>query len=226
MSCDLIIPARAGSKGVPGKNIKPLNGIPLIAHLINAAKGADCIDNIYVSTDGDEIAKVAEDYGAHPIKRPADISGDFASSESAILHTLDVLDNAGKLSEYTFFAQCTAPLTQADDLDRAMKTLKDRALDSVFAAKSFHGFIWGEDQDGNMKGLNHDHTGRRLMRQEMPPQYQETGSFYLFKTQEFRNHKQRFFGKIGVCEIPEDRSIDIDTLEDFARAENYLTQNM
>ena len=224
MSCDLIIPARAGSKGVPLKNIKLLAGKPLIAHMIEAAEGCKSIDNIYVSTDGDDIAAVAEEYGAKVIKRPKDISGDVAASETSILHVLDVLKDSGLLPEYTFFAQCTAPLTKAEDFDKAMKLMQTGDYDSIFAAKSFHGFIWKADDNGLMSGINHDHTRRRLMRQEIPPEYQETGAFYLFNTEGFRKNKNRFFGRIGVCEMPKERALDIDTLEDFALAEEYLGQ--
>ncbi|MGH1456366.1 MAG: cytidylyltransferase domain-containing protein [Alphaproteobacteria bacterium] len=221
-SAIMIIPARSGSKGVPGKNIKPLAGVPLIAHIINTAKKSKYIDDVYVSTDGNDIAKVSEQYGAKVVKRPPEIAGDFSASEDAVLHVLDALDEQGKLPEYTFFAQCTSPLTQAEDFDRAMESLQDNNLSSIFAAKTFHGFIWGEGENNTMRGLNHDHTGRRLMRQETPPQYQETGSFYLFKTTDFRKNKRRFFGNIGVCEIPEERSIDIDTLKDFEKVESLL----
>lgn len=222
MSCALIIPARAGSKGVPLKNIRNLAGIPLIAHVINAAQNSSCIDSVYVSTDGDDIAAVAKKFGAVPIMRPMEIAGDFAASEDAVLHVLNTLEVQRKLPEHTFFAQCTSPLTQSSDFEKAFSVMQAGGFDSVFAAKLFHGFIWGADEGGAMRGLNHDHTGRRLMRQEMPPQYQETGAFYLFRTEGFRKSRRRFFGKIGVCEIPEERSVDIDTLEDFAKAEQYF----
>lgn len=226
MSCALIIPARAGSKGVPHKNIRPLDGVPLIAHMIKAAQNAQSVDRIYVSTDGDDIAAVALEYGAEVIRRPDDISGDIAASEDAILHTLDRLGEMGVLPEKTFFAQCTAPLTRSEDFDGAMVLMDKQGYDSIFAAKPFHGFIWGADERGFMHGTNHDHTARRLMRQEMSPEYQETGAFYLFDTAGFRKIKRRFFGRIGVYEIPTERSIDIDTMDDFAQVEAYLRQNV
>lgn len=226
MSCALIIPARAGSKGVPLKNIRHLVGLPLIAHMIKAAQNAQSVDRIYVSTDGDDIAAVALKYGAEVIRRPDEISGDVAPSEDAILHALDHLDEMGALPDKTFFAQCTAPLTRSEDFDGAMALMDKQGYDALFAAKPFHGFIWGADDNGLMHGTNHDHTARRLMRQEMAPEYQETGAFYLFDTAGFRKSKRRFFGRIGVYEIPSERSIDIDTLEDFAHVEAYLRQGV
>ncbi len=225
MSCDLIIPARSGSKGVPLKNIKMLSGKPLIAHMIEAAQGCKNIDNIYVSTDGEEIARVAVEYGAIVIERPEEISGDVATSESAILHSLDILEEQGKLPENTCFGQCTSPLINSEDFYRAIQIMQSGKYDSIFSAKLFHGFIWNKDENGFMVGVNHDHTSRRLMRQEMQPQYQETGAFYIFNTQGFRINKNRFFGKIGICEIPEERSVDIDTLEDFDIASDYLERH-
>lgn len=222
MSCALIIPARAGSKGVPQKNIRVLAGIPLIAHVIKAAQQASCIDKVYVSTDGDDIAFIAEQHGAEVIKRPIEIAGDMAASEDAVIHALDVLESQKTLPDFTFFAQCTAPLTRPQDFDCAKKIMDKANYDSVFAAKAFHGFIWREDEDGALYGVNHNHKDRRLMRQEMAAEYQETGAFYLFKTAGFREARRRFFGNIGVCELPQELALDIDTLEDFEHAETYL----
>lgn len=221
----MIIPARAGSKGVPKKNIRELAGIPLIAYLIKAALASNCISNVYVSTDGQDIADVAADFGAKIVIRPPDISGDFASSEDAVLHALEVIEADGEvLPNHIFFGQCTSPLTHSSDFDKTFSIMEEGGYDSVFAAKSFHGFIWRHGRNGNMEGVNHDHTGRRLMRQEMEPEYQETGAFYLLNTDGFRQSKRRFFGNIGVCAIPSERCIDIDTLEDFDVAEKILNR--
>lgn len=219
MSCHLIIPARAGSKGVPGKNIKLLNGKPLIAYVIEAGLKASCIDRVYVSTDGPDIAAVARDYGAQVIDRPAEISGDKDSSESAVLHALDHMDS---VPDHSVFAQCTAPLTRSGDFDAAFQLYCDQDYDCLFAAKPFHGFIWREDESGAAQAVNHDSSQPRAMRQDLAPEYQETGAFYILNTAQFQRTQHRFFGKIGVYELPEERAIDIDTLEDFAAAEEML----
>ena len=86
-----IIPARGGSKGIPGKNLRPVAGAPLVAHAIRAARGAPSVDRVIVSTDADAIAAAARAAGAEVVRRPADISGDTASSESALLHALEFL---------------------------------------------------------------------------------------------------------------------------------------
>lgn len=222
MSCNFIIPARSGSKGIPGKNSKLLNGKPLIAYMIEAAQAAKCVERVYVSTDGSDIADVARAYGAQVINRPEDIAGDTSSSESAILHALDEIEGQGVLSEHTFFGQCTAPLTQAGDFDRAYEKATAGAYDCVFAAKPFHGFLWEEDETGRAVAVNHDPAQPRAMRQDLAPQYQETGAFYVLNTQAFRVYKSRFCGKAGFFKMSENRSIDIDTLDDWALAESLL----
>ena len=105
-----IIPARGGSKGVPKKNIKPLNNKPLIAYSIEHALATEKVDKVIVSTDCDEIAQVSLQYGAEVIKRPEDISGDFASSEDALIHTVKELEANGVKASHIVFLQCTSPI--------------------------------------------------------------------------------------------------------------------
>jgi len=120
-----IIPARGGSKGIPGKNIKLLNGKPLIAYSIEAAKSASSISAVYVSTDSPEIASVARKYGALVIDRPKELATDTATSESVLLHFAEQVD-----SDAIVFLQCTTPLTNSKDIDGAVKLL-EKGYDSV-----------------------------------------------------------------------------------------------
>ncbi|HEY9766444.1 MAG TPA: acylneuraminate cytidylyltransferase family protein, partial [Chroococcales cyanobacterium] len=113
-----VIPARGGSKGIPRKNVRLLAGKPLIAHAIEAARGSRSIDRVVVSTDDTEIGRVAERFGAEVVWRPTEISGDTASSEAALLFTLDFLESKeGYRPDILVFLQCTAPLTLAEDID-------------------------------------------------------------------------------------------------------------
>lgn len=222
----MIIPARAGSKGVFMKNIHSLAGLPLIAHSIRAGKEADCIGQIFVSTDGIKIANIARQYGARIIERPTEIADDFAASEDAVLHALDTIEKEGEtLPDYVFFVQCTSPLTKGEDFDQAITMMQEDNYDCIFAAKTFKGFIWRANANRTMQSINHDHTSRRLMRQERQKEYQETGAFYLLKTEKFRAEKKRFFGKIGVFEICEGRAFDIDTLDDFRKVEYLMSKS-
>jgi N-acylneuraminate cytidylyltransferase len=122
-----IIPARGGSKGIPRKNIRPLAGKPLLAYNIEAARNSRYIQRVVVSTDDPEIARVAQQYGAEVVWRPAEISGDTASSESALLHTLATLrEQESYAPDVLVFLQCTSPLTLAEDIDGVITALLEQ----------------------------------------------------------------------------------------------------
>ena len=121
-----LIPARGGSKGIPRKNLQSLAGKPLIAHTIEHARQARSVGRVVVSTDDAEIAAVSKQYGAEVVWRPAAISGDTASSESALLHALEYLQQTeGYESDLLVFLQCTSPLTLPEDIDGTVQALWD-----------------------------------------------------------------------------------------------------
>jgi YrbI family 3-deoxy-D-manno-octulosonate 8-phosphate phosphatase len=217
-----IIPARGGSKGIPRKNVLPLAGVPLIAHAIRAAQTADRVTRIVVSTDDDEIADVAREYGAEVVDRPADLSGDSAKSEDALLHVLETLaHDEGYHPALVVFLQCTSPLTLADDIDATIAALEDRGADSAVAVTAFHYFLWRHAGDGDAIGVNHDKRVR-LMRQQREPEYLETGAVYVMKTDGFLQSRHRFFGRTAMHEIPSERVLEIDDPFDFTRAEERI----
>ncbi|MCK4302580.1 MAG: acylneuraminate cytidylyltransferase family protein, partial [candidate division Zixibacteria bacterium] len=161
-----IIPARGGSKGIPRKNLRLLAGKPLIAHTIEHARQARSIDRILVSTDDPEIASVSQRYGAEVIFRPSEISGDTASSESALLHALEHLEKTeGYRPDLVAFLQCTSPLTSPGDIDSTVQALLDGDADSALAVTPFPYFLWQRDKRGNLTGVNHG-KGTRSLRQE------------------------------------------------------------
>lgn len=204
-----IIPARGGSKGIPRKNIQEIGGKPLISHSIEAAKQSTHVNLVVVSTDDEEIARIAEKNGAEICWRPAEISGDSASSESALLHVLETYE-----CDLLVFLQCTAPLTTAEDIDGTIEALLNNDADTALAVAPFHYFLW----DTNGEGINHDKKVRKL-RQERAPQYLETGSVYVMKTQGFLKRKHRFFGKTVLYEVPAERVVEIDEPVDLEIAE-------
>ena len=115
--CVAIIPARGGSKGIPGKNLMDLCGKPLVAHTIEHARSAPSVQRVIVSTDDDEIARVAEMFGAEVIRRPSEISGDTARSEAAIVHVLEELSRKERYeSDLVVFLQATSPLRRPEDV--------------------------------------------------------------------------------------------------------------
>lgn len=219
-----IIPARGGSKGIPGKNIIPLLGKPLIAWNILAAKASEKIDGVFVSTDDAGIAAVAREYGAEVIDRPDEIAGDTASSESALLHALAVLAEQGILPELLVFLQCTSPLTQTRDIDRALATLAAEGGDSCVSACDFHYFVWARGADGDARGMNHDKRFRQR-RQDREPQYLENGAIYVMKREGFLHAGHRFFGKTVISPMPAERSFEIDDPVDLKIAEVLLAES-
>ncbi|NTW01440.1 MAG: acylneuraminate cytidylyltransferase [Oscillochloris sp.] len=214
-----IIPARGGSKGLPRKNIRPLAGKPLIAHMIEQACAARLVSRVVVSTDDLEIAAVSQQYGAEVIWRPVAISGDTASSEAALIDALDQLERAeGYAPELIVFLQCTSPLTRAEDIDGTVRALLDAQADTALAVTPFHYFLWQMDAQGQAVGINHDKRVR-LMRQQRTPQYRETGAVYVMRTAGFRQFSHRFFGATAMYRMPTERCHEIDDIADFAVAE-------
>lgn len=204
-----IIPARGGSKGVPRKNLRRVGGVPLVERAVRTAIETDGIDLVVVSTDDDEIAAVSEAAGARVVRRPAGISGDTASSESAILHALDELDAEGQRTDVVAFLQATSPFIPRDALSTAVREVRERRADSMFAAHETYGFLWSQGADAEAVALNHD-AARRPRRQDREPHHLETGAFYVFRADGFREAEHRFFGRIRIAEVPEWTAIEID----------------
>jgi CMP-N-acetylneuraminic acid synthetase len=217
-----IIPARGGSKGIPRKNIREIAGRPLIAWAIEAAHGSRAINRVVVSTDDKEIGDIAVRHGAEVVIRPAEISGDSSSSESALLHALEFLDSEeGYKPDLLVFMQCTSPLTLSEDLDGAMDVFLQTGSDVVFSVVRTHAFLWRIGTDGFAEEINHDRH-HRPMRQEMEAQFQETGAFYLLDAEKFRKKSKRFFGRVMPYELPIERVVDIDVQADLKFAEHFL----
>jgi len=217
-----IIPARGGSKGLPGKNIKFLCGKPLLAWTIEQAKASKSIDDVYVTSDSLEILRIAGGYGAKLILRPSSLAGDKSTSEEALLHALK---STGP-SDLVVFLQCTAPFRAPKDIDNAVSELITRGFGSLVSVVPTHKFLW-RMIDGDAIGINHQAYFPRKLRQELEPQYMETGSIFVMRTGGFLKANQRFFGRIGlyVQEHPW-AWVDIDTQEDFDLSEWVMARTL
>lgn len=193
-----------------------------------AAKGASLVDRVVVSTDDGEIAQAARDAGAEIVMRPAEFSTDTASSESVLLHALEYLEAAdGYRPEALCLVQATSPLMLPEDLDGAIRLVTNDGADTALVVTRHGRFIWRQDETGDAVGINHDKS-RRLRRQEREPEFMETGSIYVMKTEGFLQHRHRFFGRTAVYEIEEIRSLEIDTEADLCLAEilsRYLLEH-
>lgn len=215
-----IIPARGGSKGIPGKNLKPVAGKPLIAWTIEHALASPSIGRVIVSTDSEEIAAVSRQYGAEVVMRPAELADDEATSESALEHALDQLDTTPEL---VVFLQCTSPVRDDLDTENAIATLRMQDADSLFSARPHHGFIWHDFLIGPAPTYD---TVRRPRRQDVPPQLIENGSIYIFKPEVLRGTGSRLGWRIAVHRMSAECSVEVDEPEDLAIVEVLLRMRM
>lgn len=218
MSVLAIIPARGGSKGIPGKNVRIVAGKPLLAHSILQARQAPSIDRVVVSTDDAEIGRVAEEYGADVVWRPAEISNDTATSESALRHVLDEESRQGRPDpDLVVFLQGTSPVRAEDDIDRAIETLRREGADSLVSVVPFHVFIWRRNADTAWP-IDYDPRSRPR-RQDRDPEYMENGSIYVFKPWVLRTFDSRLGGKIALHVMDDWSFVDINDERDLELCE-------
>ena len=216
-----IIPARGGSKGIPRKNVKLILNKPVLAYSIEHAKQTAAITRVVVSTDDGEIAAVAQQYGAEVVWRPADISGDGATSESALQHTLDYLEeHENYVPDLVVFLQATSPIRQPDDISNALTLLEQEDGDSLLSVCLVHGFVWREEK-GNIQSFTYDYHNR-ARRQDAPIDYTENGSIYIFKPSILREQNNRLGGKILLYEMNPLDSFQIDEPNDLALIAHLL----
>jgi YrbI family 3-deoxy-D-manno-octulosonate 8-phosphate phosphatase len=216
-----IIPARGGSKGVPRKNIKMIAGHPLVAHSIMLAQKSPSISRIFVSTEDAEIAGIVKSYGAEVVPRPLEIAHDKATSTSALLHAINYLrDTENYEADLIVFLQPTSPYRQPDDIENAIKKLKEDNADSLLSTSPFHGFLW-RDHDGKFDSYNYDHT-KRPRRQDAPKDMVENGSIYVLKPWVLRDLNDWLGGKITYYEQGLFETFQIDEPDDFLLIETIM----
>ncbi|MET1415041.1 acylneuraminate cytidylyltransferase [Roseibium sp. HPY-6] len=216
------IPARGGSVGLPGKNIRPLNGIPLVGRTVRAARGSRFVSEVFVSSDSNEILTVATKYGARPVLRPLELSGPTATSESALVHLLEEEPSLqSEPPDVLVFLQCTAPFTQAHHVDQVVEALLNKEATSAISVVDDHGFYWEIGPDGAGIGLNHDPSTQRVRRQDISARYRENGAVYAMRVPEFLKSGNRYCGKTIL--VPVDSTwIEIDTSQDWDMAEAFI----
>ncbi len=217
-----IILARGGSKGIPRKNIIDFCGKPLIVWTIEQLQQAKGINSIWVSSDSEEILSISKTCGAQIIHRPDDISSDVATSESSWLHALEIIENKVGRVDIVIAPQVTSPLREPADIERGLRDFQEQKCDSMFSCSVAEDlFFWEKMPDGKLRSVNYDYKSRRR-RQNMPKQYIENGSFYLFKPEVLRKYSNRFGGKICMTEMEFWKMFEIDTMEDLKMCEALM----
>ncbi len=218
-----IIPARGGSKGVPRKNIRLLCGKPLIAHTIEAALNSEHINRVVVSTEDQEIAEVARQYGAETIVRPAELANDSVPTAPVLEHVVGYLkETEDYRADVLVLLQPTSPLRGSHHVDEALETFFGNKYDSLLSVCSSHAFIWRLDRD-EAYPINYDFRDRPR-RQDREPEYRENGAIYITKCDMLMREHSFLGGKIGFYHMPEDISIEIDTMFDFWLAEQIMSK--
>lgn len=221
MSRVAIIPARGGSKRIPHKNIKEFCGKPMIAWSIEAAKASGCFDKIIVSTDDSEIAEVAQQWGAEvPFLRPANLSDDYTGTLPVIHHAAGWLQRNNFPVDYACCLYATAPFVSAEDLRRGLQLIEEANSSYAFSVTSYAFPIQRAiriTENGRVAMFNPEHFQTRS--QDLEEAWHDAGQFYWGTAQAWLE-EQPIFGEHAVpVKLPRHRVQDIDTPEDWARAE-------
>lgn len=215
-----IIPARGGSKGLPGKNIKLLNGIPLIAYTIKAAINAKAVTRVIVSTDSEEIADVSGKFGAEvPFMRPDHLASDTSAAIDTYLYTIQELERTENISiNEIMILLPTSPLRTAEDINKAVELFKGKNADSVISyTEEHHPISWHKYLNDQLK-FEDIFPPNIKNRQELKTSYYPNGSIYIFKKTILV--QGIYYSENSYAHLmPRNRSVDIDSMEDFEYAE-------
>jgi N-acylneuraminate cytidylyltransferase len=216
-----VIPARGGSKRIPRKNIRPFCGKPMIAWSIEAALKSGCFDQVVVTTDDEEIAEVARRCGAQvPFIRPAALSDDYTGTTTVVAHAIDWFAVHGQTPAQVCCLYATAPFVSVDDLRQGLTVLTDTACDYTFSATSYAFPIQRAlriNKIGQVEMFNPEYFNTRS--QDLEEVYHDAGQFYWGSTQAWQENRIIFGSASVPILLPRYRVQDIDTQEDWIRAE-------
>jgi CMP-N,N'-diacetyllegionaminic acid synthase len=221
-----IIPARGGSKGLPGKNIKSLNGKPMIAYAIEAALACTQISEVIVSTDDEEIYQIGLQYGAKDtFLRPSELAGDNALAIDNYIYTLERLQREYHYAIDAFIVlQPTSPLRTIADIDAAITLFKNNNADSVISyCEEQHPVSWHKylNEDGRLENIFPDEIKNR---QDVRTSYYPNGAIFVFSYRLIKSG--RYYGDHTFSYLmPRQRSVDVDTLDDFEYAQFLMEKN-
>lgn len=214
-----IIPARGGSKRIPRKNVKTFAGLPMIAHSLRAAHESQLFDRILVSSEDEEILAVATEHGGEPLRRPEELAGDHVATIPVIRHGVEWVEAQGWVLDGVCCIYATAPFVRAEDLRRGWETLRDLQVDFAFSTTTFPFPVF--------RGLLHEGAGVRMLfpehfltrSQDLPEAIHDAGQFYWGTARAWKNEERLFTERAAPIMLPRHRVQDIDTPEDWRRAE-------
>jgi CMP-N-acetylneuraminic acid synthetase len=216
----VVIPARGGSKTIKFKNTQTFNGIPLISFAVKKFKKLELNLEVIVTSDSDEILNLASKVGAFCIKRPIELSGDNATSESAITHAIKVYSEKNNNFNSIIFHQCTSPLISENSILKSISTYEINSENTVFSVIEENNPIWLFNSKLDEYEISNNKEEIRGPRQKRKPQLIETGGIYIFDRKKFEEIGNRFLGKPLPIVIPKKESVDIDDPEDLIFANN------
>ena len=226
-----IVPARSGSKGLPGKNLRLLDGRPLVAWPVSVALGAASVDRVIISTDDVAIAEAARNAGADvPFMRPAHLAHDTASSMDVILHALDTLASQGQEYEYVILLEPTSPLTEASDVEAALSRLRaaGTAADAIVGICRVEATHPEYDVRRDRSGLISPYAVQDFKslrrRQDIEELYFLEGSLYISRVEAFRRYKTFYHERTLGYEVPRWKSLEVDDIFDFIMVEAVVRQ--
>lgn len=213
----VVIPARGGSKGIPRKNVRLMNGKPLISYAIKTAKSSSFSPDVYVSTDSTEIADISSNYGAKIIDRNQSLAGDMVTLDPVIYDALVRCEKENNcIYDLIITMQPTSPLTTVQTLDAAIQKFIDENYNTLLSVVNKPHLSWTEKN-----GVVIPAYEKRLNRQQLPKNYLETGAFVIVDRKSITENS-RFGEKVGVFEVPERESIDIDDATDWVMTESLM----
>ncbi len=224
-----LIPARGGSKGVPRKNIKLLHGKPLLCYTAHAALGASGLSRVVLSTEDEEIAQIGKNCGLDvPFLRPAELARDDTPSLPVIQHAVRILEENGNPIDAICLLQPTSPFRDAAVIESCLELFVKRGADTLITIlpvpeKYNPYFIYLKDMDGSLKYCMGDET-KAVRRQDVDPAFLREGSVYVMKRSVIMEQNSIYGKHIVGCPVAPDKSINIDTMEDWQAAERFLKE--
>lgn len=207
-----IIPARGGSKGIPKKNVVDLNGKPLIFYTIDAALTSKVIDKLIVSTDDENIAKIARKFGSDVVMRPAHLAGDKSPTISTINHVIEILSLNSYIPDIIILLQPTSPLRNYLDIKKSLDQFISNKCESLIAVNNVdHSPYWNFKIKNSRLIPIFDEKYLKYRRQDLPEAYIPNGSIFISKPKTIKDYNGFYTSNIFPYVMPPERSLDIDT---------------